>query len=41
MMYFKSTYTGVIFEADFIPKFGGWELSTKEAFEEQKKLRGF
>ena len=37
MMYWKSVYTGQIHEVDFIPKFGGWELSTKEEYEEQQK----
>ena len=37
MMYFRSVYTGQVFEVDFIPQFGGWELATKEEFEEWTK----
>lgn len=37
MMYFKSIYTNQIHEVDFIPQFGGWELSTKEEYDEQQK----
>ena len=41
MMYWKSIYTGQIHEVDFIPKFDGWELATKEEYEEQqRKLNG-
>ena len=41
MMYWRSVYTGQIHEVDFIPKFGGWELATKEEYEEQqRKLNG-
>ena len=40
MMYFKSIYTGQIYEVDFIPKGIGWELSTKEEYENWKKERG-
>lgn len=32
MMYFKSTFTGQIYEIDFIPMGIGWELSTKEEY---------
>lgn len=32
MMYFKSTFTGQIYEIDFIPTGIGWELSTKEEY---------
>lgn len=32
MMYFKSIYTGQIYEVDFIPTGIGWELSTKEEY---------
>lgn len=41
MMYFKSIYTGQIYEVNFIPQFEGWELSTKEEYEEQQKRMGF
>lgn len=37
MMYFKSIHTGQIYEMDFIPQYGGWELSTKEEYEKQKR----
>lgn len=33
MMYFKSIYTGQIYEVDFIPMGQGWELSTKEEYD--------
>ena len=31
-MYFKSVYTGQVFMVDFIPKFGGYELSTRNEY---------
>ncbi len=37
MMYFKSVFTGQIYEVDFIPMGIGWEVSTKEEFEKWKK----
>ena len=37
MMYWKSTITGQIYEVNFIPMGVGWELSTKEEFEQWKK----
>ena len=37
MMYFKSKFTGQVYEVDFIPTFPGWELSTKEEYEKWKK----
>ena len=37
MMYWKSTATGQIYEVNFIPMGVGWELSTKEEFEQWKK----
>ena len=37
MMYWKSTATGQIYEVNFIPMGVGWELSTKEGFEQWKK----
>lgn len=40
MMYFKSTYTGQIYEMSFIPQYGGWEPSTKEEYEKQKREMG-
>jgi hypothetical protein len=39
-MYFKSTFTGQIYEVDFIPKGEGWELSTKEEYETWLKVNG-
>ena len=41
MMYFRSVYTGQIYEVDFIPTGEGWELSTKEEYEKQQKEKGF
>ena len=32
-MYYKSTITGQCYKADFIPKFGGYELITKAEFD--------
>jgi hypothetical protein len=32
-MYIKSVYTGQVYEVDEMPKFGGYELSTKEEFD--------
>ena len=40
MMYWKSIYTGQIHEVDFIPQYDGWELSTKEEYEQQQKEWG-
>ena len=37
MMYWKSIATGQIYEVNFIPMGVGWELSTKEEFEQWKK----
>ena len=31
-MYFRSTITGAVYKADFIPKFGGYELSTEAEY---------
>ena len=39
-MYFKSIYTGQIYEVDFIPMGVGWELSTKEEYIEYAKSVG-
>ena len=41
MMYFKSTFTGQIYEVDFIPMGVGWELSTKEEYEAWKKANNY
>lgn len=32
MMYFKSIYTGQVYKMDFIPQFGGWELSCEAEY---------
>ena len=40
MMYFKSIITGQIYELDFIPKYDGFELSTKEEYEAWNKIHG-
>ena len=40
MMYWKSIYTGQIHAVDFIPQYSGWELSTKEDYEQQQKEWG-
>ena len=37
-MYFKSVFTGQIYECDFIPQGIGWELSTQEEYEIYKKV---
>lgn len=36
--YFKSIYTGQIYEMDSEPKFGGYVETTKEEYEEYKRL---
>jgi hypothetical protein len=40
-MYFKSTFTGQIYEVNFIPMGVGWELSTKEEYIAYMKSKGF
>jgi hypothetical protein len=37
MMYFKSTLTDQIYELPFVPMGEGWELSTKEEYEQWKR----
>ena len=40
MMYVKSIYTGQIYEVECLPKYGGYELSTKEEYDRQRKEYG-
>jgi len=41
--YWKSTYTGEIYEmeADWKPKFGGWERTTEEEYKKFIKKMGY
>lgn len=32
MIYFKSIHTGQIYKAEFIPKFGGYEITTEQEY---------
>lgn len=40
MMYIKSVYTGQVYKVDFLPQFGGWELSTEEEYNAYCKRMG-
>ena len=40
MMYIRSIYTGQVYETDFLPQFGGYEVVTKADYEAWLKERG-